>query len=128
MSKENKEVTKEDARRILKNGILDMSVARLIQMSEYGLCGNIHTMVGICGTSHYFNKMGYMESENDKEQALLEYSYKTDNEDDVIASTFICVTEIKEISGCVNVDNPDNVLDINIVMTDGTIITINVIY
>lgn len=127
MSKKN-EVTREDARQILRKGILDMSVARLIQMSRYGLCGSINTFVGICGTSHYFNKMDYIESENDEEQALLEYSFVSDNEDDVIASTFICVAEIEEISGFVNGDNPDNVLDINIVMTDGTEMTINVIY
>ena len=36
---------KEKAREILKNGILDMSIERLIQMSRYGLCGNINTMV-----------------------------------------------------------------------------------
>ena len=127
MSKKSK-ATKEEARQILKKGILDMSVERLIQMTRYGLCGNINTMVGICGASHYFNKMDYMESENDEEQALLGYSYVTDNQEDVIASTFICIAEIKGISGCVNADNPDNVLDINIFMTDETIITINVIY
>lgn len=45
-----------------------MSVERLIQMSRYSLCGNINTTVGICDTSHYFNKMDYIESENDDEQ------------------------------------------------------------
>ena len=119
---------KGKAREILKNGILDMSVERLIQMTQFGLCGNINTMVGICGTSHYFNKMDYIESENDDEQVLIGYSYVADNEDDVVASTFICIAEIEDISGCINADNPDNVLDINIAMTDGTEITINVIY
>lgn len=119
---------KENAREILKNGILDMSIERLIQMSRYGLCGNINTMVGVCGASHYFNRMDNMKAENDEEQDLIGYSYVADNEDDVIASTFICVSEIEDISGCVNEDNPDNVLDINIIMTDGSKITINVIY
>ena len=36
-----KEATREDARRILRNGILNMSIARLIQLSHYGLMGNI---------------------------------------------------------------------------------------
>ena len=40
------ETTKEQAREILKNGVLDMSVARLIQMTRYGLCGNISTFGG----------------------------------------------------------------------------------
>lgn len=122
------EVTREDARRILREGILDMSVGRLIQMTRYGLCGDISTMVGTCGTTHYFNRMGYVEAENDDEQDLIEYLFVTDNGDDVIASTSICIAEIEDISGCVNADNPDNVLDINIAMTDGTEITINVIY
>ena len=56
MSNKN-EATREQAREILKNGILDMSVERLIQMASYGLCGNINIMVGICGASHYFNRM-----------------------------------------------------------------------
>ena len=72
--------------------------------------------------------MDYIESENDDEQVLIGYSYVADNEDDVVASTFICIAEIEDISGCINADNPDNVLDINIAMTDGTEITINVIY
>ena len=129
MSNKN-EATREQARQILKNGILDMSVERLIQMTRYGLCGNVNTMVGICGTSHYFNKMGYIgyiKAENDEEQDLIEYSYVTD-EDDVIASTFICVAEIEDISGCVSEDNTEDVLDINIFMADGTKIVINVIY
>ena len=127
MSKK-KEATREEARRILKEGILDMSVERLIQMSQFGLCGNINTLVGICGTSHYFNKMNYIKAENDDEQDLIEYFFIANNEDDVIASTSICIAEIEDISGCINEDNPDDVLDINIDMTDGTIITINVIY
>ena len=40
MSNKN-EATREQARQILKNGILDMSIARLIQMSNFGLMGNI---------------------------------------------------------------------------------------
>ena len=122
------EATREQARQILKNGILDMSVERLIQMTRYGLCGNIGTMVGTCGTTHYFNRMGYVESENDGEQDLIEYLFVTENGDDVIASTSICVEEIEDISGRVNEDHPDDVLDINISMADGTEIEINVIY
>lgn len=126
MSNKN-EATREQARQILKNGVLDMSVERLIQMTSYGLCGNVNTMVGICGTSHYFNKMGYIKTENDEEQDLIEYSYVTDV-DDVIASTFISVAEIEDISGCVSEDHPEDVLDIIIFMADGTEIIINVIY
>lgn len=119
---------KEKARQILRNGILDMSVERLVQMTRYGLCGNISTMAGICGTTHYFNRMCYIKAENNEEQNLIEYSFVSDNKDDVIASTSICVAEIEEISGCVSEDHPDDVLDINVSLTDGTEITISVIY
>ena len=40
----------EQARQILKNGILDMSIERLIQMTRYGLGGNINCMAGTCGS------------------------------------------------------------------------------
>lgn len=123
------EATREQARQILKDGILDMSVEKLIQMTRYGLCGNISTMAGTCGTTHYFNRMCYIKAENNEEQDLIEYSFVSDNdEDDVIASTSVCVEEIEEISGCVSEDNPDDVLDVNVSLTDGTEITISVIY
>lgn len=70
--------------------------------------------------------MNYLKAENKKEQDLIAYSYVKDEE--VISSTFIAVNEIGDIFGCVNEDNPDNVLDINIVMVDGSGITINIIY
>ena len=118
---------KEQARQILRNGILNgMCVEKLIQMTEFGLIGNINCKIGTCGSSQYFTQMNYLKAENKKEQDLLAYSYVKDEE--VISSTFIAVNEIGDISGCINKDNPDNVLDINIVMSDGAEITINVIY
>lgn len=124
------EATKEEAREILKNGILDMSVERLIQMTRYGLCGNISTLGGLCATTHYFNRMNRMESENDEEQDIIEYSFVADreNEDDVIAATSICIAEIEDISGSINEEHPDDVLDISITMSDGSEIAISIIY
>lgn len=113
--KNGKDNGKEQARQILKNGILDMSVEKLIQMVNFGLCGNVEVMTGLCVTSHYFNHMEYVKAENEEEC-------------DIIASTTISIEHIEEISGSVNEDNPDNVLDINIVMADGLGITINIIY
>ena len=120
------EATKEQAREILKNGVLDMSVARLIQMTRYGLCGNISTFGGLYATTHYFNRMNLIEPENDEEQDIIEYSFV--HEDDMIASTSICISEIEDISGSVSEDHPADVLDIDISMSDGTEITISVIY
>ena len=127
MSKENEVMSKELAREILKKGILDMSVERLIQMTRYGLAGNINTFVGMYGSTHYFNRMTFLKAKNDEEMDLLEYSFVNDS-DDVIASSFICIDYIEEISGCVNVDHPDDVLDICIKMADEAEITINVVY
>ena len=123
---EKNEDTREQARQILKKGILDMSVERLIQMVNFGLCGNIEVMTGLCGTSHYFNRMEYVKAENEEECDIINYYFE--EEEDIIASTTISIEQIEEISGCVNEDNPDNVLDINIVMADGLGITINIIY
>lgn len=123
---EKNEDTREQARQILKNGILDMSVERLIQMVNFGLCGNVEVMTGLCGTSHYFNRMEYVKAENEEECDIINYYFE--EEEDIIASTTISIEHIEEISGCVNEDNPDNVLDINIVMADGLEITINIIY
>lgn len=117
----------EQARQILKNGILDMSIERLIQMTRYGLGGNINCMAGTCGSSHYFNHMEYVKADNEEEGSIINYSFMIE-EEDIIASTTISIEQIAVISGCVNEDNPDNVLDINIVMTDGSGITINIIY
>ena len=118
---------KEQARQILKNGILDMSVERLIQMVNFGLCGNVEVMTGLCGTSHYFNHMEYVKADNEEEGSIINYSFMIEKEE-IAASTTISIEQIEEISGCVNEDNPDNVLDINIVMADGLGITINIIY
>ena len=124
---EKNEDTREQARQILRNGILNgMCVEKLIQMTEFGLIGNINCKIGTCGSSQYFTQMNYLKAENKKEQDLIAYSYVKDEE--VISSTFIAVNEIAAISGCVNEDNPDNVLDINIVMADGLGIKINIIY
>ena len=124
---EKNEDTREEARQILRNGILNgMCVEKLIQIADFGLIGNINYKIGTCGSSQYFTQTDYLKAENEEEQDVIAYSYVKDEE--VISSTFIAVDEIEEISGSVNEDNPDNVLDINIVMIDGSEITINVIY
>ena len=125
--KNEKDNGKEQARQILKNGILDMSIERLIQMTRYGLGGNINCMAGTCGSRPYFNHMEYVKADNEEEGSIINYSFMIEKEE-IAASTTISIEHIEDISGCVNEDNPDNVLDINIVMADGLEITINVIY
>lgn len=105
-----------------------MSVEKLIQMTDFGLSGNINCIVGTyeSGSSHYFNYMEYVRADNEEECDIINYFFM--DEEDIIASTTISIEHIEEISGCVNEDNPDNVLDINIAMADGLEITINIIY
>ena len=70
--------------------------------------------------------MEYVKAENEEECDILSLLY-ADGEN-IIASTTLSTEEIEDIDGCVNADNPDNVLDINITMADGTQVTINLIY
>lgn len=119
----------QEARQILKNGIVNgMCVEKLIQLADINaFVGNVEVMTGLCGTSHYFNRMKYVVAENERGFDLINYFF-TDKENIIIATTSISIDHIDNISGCINKDNPDNVLDINIVMVDGAEITINVIY
>lgn len=118
----------QEARQILKNGIVNgMCVEKLIQLADINaFVGNVEVMVGLCGTSNYFNRMEYVKSNNDEECDILSLLY-ADGEN-IIASTTLSTEEIADVDGCVNADNPDNVLDINITMADGTQVTINLIY
>lgn len=126
--KSEKNDDKEQVRQILRNGILTgMSVKKLIQLADLGLYGNINYMAGTCGSSHYFNRMEYVKADNEEECDIINYSFMMEK-DDIAAFTTISIEQIEEISGSANEDNPDNVLDINIVMADGAEITINVIY
>ncbi len=56
--------TREQARQILKNGICDMSVVRLIQMSRYGLMGNIVLSNEMVSVENVFNRISYNEDDN----------------------------------------------------------------
>lgn len=117
----------QDARQILKNGIVNgMCVEKLIQMADLELCGNVEVMMNVCGTSNYFNCMEYINASNENECDIISLLYVNDGI--IVASTTIGIDQIGDIDGCENADNPDNVLDINIMMIDGTKVTINVIY
>lgn len=116
------------AREILKNGILDeMSVEKLIQMTNFGLSGNVEVeLEGICGTNTYFNCMEYAQANNSEECDIISFLYKVD--EDVVASTTINIDNIESISGCVNDEHSEDVLNINILMVDETEITIDLVY
>lgn len=118
----------KEAREILKDGILNgMSVEKLIQITNFGLSGNVEVgLEGICGTNTYFNCMEYVQASNDEECDVISFLYKV--ADSVAASTAINIENIESISGCVNDEHSDDVLNINILMADETRITIYLIY
>lgn len=120
MSKKN-EATREDARRILRNGILDMSVARLIQMSHYGLMGNIVLYDKIHSVDNVFNRISY-----DEESGVIMFSVEESESNYGMVS--FSLDAITEISGCDDKDNPDEYLNINIKLRDNTVIDIRILY
>lgn len=129
-NKETKAMSDEfkRAREVLKNGVLDgMSVEKLIQMTNFGLSGNVEIgLEGILGTNTYFNCMEYIEASADDECDIINFFNKVD--EDIVASITINIENIEDISGCVNDEHPNDVLNINILMADETKIIIYLVY
>lgn len=118
------EATREDARRILRNGILDMSVARLIQMSQFGLMGNIELHNGFALVNNIFNRIEFNE-----DTRWIAFSVReADMKDNNYGSIAFCVDSIMDISGCDDKDHPDEYLNVNIRLQDNTAISIKILY
>lgn len=116
-------VTKEDARQVLRKGILDMSVERLIQMSKFGLAGNIELRNEIMLADNAFNHMDFHE-----ENGCITFSVVEANADYCYGSISFLVDAIVDISGCDDKDNPDEYLNVNIRLQDNTVITLKILY
>lgn len=116
-------VTKEDARQVLRKGILDMSVERLIQMSKFGLAGNIELRNEIMLANNAFNHMDFHE-----ENGCITFSVVEENADYCYGSISFLVDAIVDISGCDDIDDPDEYLNVNIRLQDGTTITLKILY
>lgn len=125
MSKKG-EATREDARRILRNGILDMSVARLIQMSQFGLMGNIELRKqnGSVFVNNMFNRIEF----NEDTRCIAFSVREACMEDNNYGSIAFCVDSIIDISGCDDKYNPEEYLNVNIKLQDNTAITIKILY
>lgn len=118
----NKEkTTRVDARQILKNGILNMSVERLIQMSRFGLIGNIFMSNELAFTKNSFNHIEY-----DEENEII--TFLVGESGNNYGSISFMLDAITDISGCENKENPDERLDINIKLENGTTIEIDILY
>ena len=120
MNKKNK-ATREQARQILKDGICDMSIARLIQMSQFGLMGNVVLSNGTVSVENVFNHISY-----DAENNAISFSAE-ESQGSYGAITFP-VDAISEISGCEDEENPEEYLDVNIILKDGMAIGIKILY
>lgn len=116
-----KEATREDARRILKDGILNMSIARLIQMSEFGLMGNIEVHNGIVLMENVFNKINY-----DEENNIITFSVEESQA--IYGAISFSIGAILDISGCEDKENPEEYLHVNIKLENRTDVDIKILY
>lgn len=114
-------VIREQARQVLKDGICDMSIARLIQMSQYGLMGNIILSNEMALVKNVFNHIGYNE-----ENSNITFTVKESQSSYGEISFSAC--SVTEISGCEDEEDPEEYLNVNIELKDGIKITIKILY
>lgn len=120
MNKKNK-ATREQARQILKDGICDMSIARLIQMSQFGLMGSIVLSNEAITVENVFNHISYNEEGN-------AISFSVEESQGSYGAISFSVEDISEISGCEDKENPEEYLNVNIKLNDGMAIGIKILY
>ena len=118
----------EEARKTLRDSIVnDMTVEKLIQMTEMGLIGKIKTITASTYNEQVFRQMDYLKSESAEESDAIRYECRY-SDGYVAASTIIEIDEIVGIHGAVNEDYPDDFLDILLLMADESVVTIYVTY
>ena len=115
------EATREDARQILKNGILNMNIARLIQMSQFGLKGNVVLSNEVVSVENVFNRINY-----DKKSNIITFSVE-ELQGNYGEISFL-VDAIVDISGYEDKENPEEYLNINIKLDNDTTIDIRILY
>lgn len=118
--------SKEKARQILREGILDMNVERLVQMTRYGLVGEVimgeinkHKFV-----SNAFNRMEFIE----ENRAIIFMLLDREDTEICYATVGFCIDGIDLIWGCDDEEHPEDILNINIELLDGTGIIIRIEY
>ena len=121
MNRKN-ETAREQARQILKDGICDMSVARLIQMSQFGLMGNVILSNEKIFVQNAFNHINY-----DKESKVITFSAK-ESQSSCYGAISFSIDAISEILGCEDEENPEEYLNVNIKLNDGMTIDIKILY
>lgn len=113
--------TREDARRILKNGILDMSIERLIQMSHFGLMGTVTLSNEIVMVENSFNRISYDEESNT-------ITFSVEETQVSYGGISFSIDAIVEISGCEDKKNPDEYLNVNIKLENDSTIALRILY
>lgn len=121
---QKREATREDARQILRRGLLDMSVERLIQMAQVGLMGNIELHNGFALVNNIFNRIEF----NEDTRCIAFSVREADMEDNNYGSITFSVDAIVDILGCDDKDNPEEYLNVNIRLQDNTTITLKILY
>lgn len=100
-----------------------MSVARLIQMTHYGLMGNVELRNQYLMVDNAFNHMNFCE-----ENGCINFSVVEENAGFCYGSIVFSVDAIVDILGCDDKDNPDEYLNVNIKLQDNTTITLKILY
>ena len=113
--------TREQARQILKDGICNMSITRLIQMSQFGLMGNITLSNVMVFVENVFNHICYNEENNN-------ITFSVEESQGSYGAISFPVDAISEISGCEDKENPEEYLNVHIKLKDGMDIEIKILY
>ena len=113
--------TRERAKRILKDGISNMSIERLIQMPQFGLMGNVVLSDGIVSIENVFNRISYNE-----ESSIITLSAEESRGS--YGSISFSIDAVTDISGCEDKENPEEYLNVNIKLENGIEITIKILY
>ena len=118
----------EEARKTLRDSIVnDMTVEKLIQMTEMGLIGKIKTTTASTYNEQVFGQIAYLKAESSEESDAIRYECVS-ADGYVAASTIIDIDEIVGIHGAVNEGYPEDFLDILLLMADESVVTISVKY
>lgn len=120
MNKKNA-ATREQARQILKEGICNMSIARLIQMSQFGLKGNVVLSNETVSVENVFNHISFDEENN-------VITFSVEESQGSYGAVSFPVDAISEISGCEDEENPEEYLDVNIKLNNGMTIIVKILY
>lgn len=127
------EATKSRSKQILRDGILDMSVERLIQISQFGLMGIIILSNKTVFVKNVFNRISYNQESDaitfSTNETLTMFSAKDKKSQSISYGVIsFSVGAITEISGCEDEEYPDKYLNINIKLEDGTDIKVKIFY